>query len=116
MSDIELQQPERAVHEAEDQINDFVVDVFKKTGVRISKDDPVLSLLFLHEKIQKKQSDLLKDDFTTLADAFKSVLSSLEEENIQRFRKIVDTCGDLDNEIKEAIEHGKNEINETAVL
>ncbi|STK10705.1 Uncharacterised protein [Escherichia coli] len=30
MSDIELQQPERAVHEAEDQINDFVVDVFKK--------------------------------------------------------------------------------------
>ena len=29
MSDIELQQPERAVHEAEDQINDFVVDVFK---------------------------------------------------------------------------------------
>ncbi|ASE51140.1 hypothetical protein VWK32_24350 [Escherichia coli O157] len=116
MSDIELQQPERAVHEAEDQINDFVVDVFKKTGVRISKDDPVLSLLFLHEKIQKRQSDLLKDDFTTLADAFKNVLSSLEEENIQRFRKIVDTCGDLDNEIKEAIEHGKNEINETAVL
>ncbi|HCT6369279.1 TPA: hypothetical protein OT497_004465 [Escherichia coli] len=116
MSDIELQQPERAVHEAEDQINDFVVDVFKKTGVRISKDDPVLSLLFLHEKIQKRQSDLLKDDFTTLADAFKNVLSSLEEENIQRFRKIVDTCGDLDNEIKEAIEHGKNEINNTAVL
>ncbi|EEA6807451.1 hypothetical protein DAO86_22570 [Salmonella enterica subsp. enterica serovar Enteritidis] len=116
MSDIEFQQPERAVHEAEDQINDFVVDVFKKTGVRISKDDPVLSLLFLHEKIQKRQSDLLKDDFTTLADAFKNVLSSLEEENIQRFRKIVDTCGDLDNEIKEAIEHGKNEINDTAVL
>ncbi|MCZ5009206.1 hypothetical protein O5903_00755 [Escherichia coli] len=68
------------------------------------------------KKIQKRQSDLLKDDFTTLADAFKNVLSSLEEENIQRFRKIVDTCGDLDNEIKEAIEHGKNEINDTAVL
>ncbi len=48
--------------------------------------------------------------------SIKNVLSSLEEENIQRFRKIVDTCGDLDNEIKEAIEHGKNEINDTAVL
>ena len=54
MSENIQQQPERAVFEKEEQINNIIVDIFKNTGVRISKDDPVLSLLFLHEEIQKK--------------------------------------------------------------
>ena len=40
------QQPERAVFENEEQINNIIFDVFKNTGQRITKDDPILSLFF----------------------------------------------------------------------
>lgn len=116
MSENIQQQPDRAVFEKEEQINDIIVDIFKKTGTRISKDDPILSLLFLHEEIQKKQSALIKEDFISLTEAFRSVLSSMEQQNIQRFKNIVETCGDLDQEIKDAVGHAKNDLNETAVL
>ncbi|MHA6187790.1 hypothetical protein ACXYV5_20790 [Escherichia coli] len=116
MSENIQQQPERAVFEKKEQLNNVIVEIFKNTGVRISKDDPVLSLLFLHEEIQKKQSSLIKDDFISLTEAFRNVLSSMEQENIQRFRNIVETCGDLDKEIKDAVDHAKNDLNETAVL
>ena len=116
MSENIQQQPERAVFEKEEQINNIIVDIFKNTGVRISKDDPVLSLLFLHEEIQKKQSLLIKEDFISLTEAFKNVLSSMEQENIQRFKTIVETCGDLDHEIKDAVDNAKNDLNETAAL
>ncbi|HCR2156292.1 TPA: hypothetical protein OND32_004274 [Enterobacter asburiae] len=116
MSENIQQQPERAVFEKEEQLNNVIVEIFKNTGVRISKDDPVLSLLFLHEEIQKKQSSLIKEDFISLTEAFRNVLSSMEQENIQRFRNIVETCGDLDKEIKDAVDHAKNDLNETAVL
>ena len=62
------QQPERAVFENEDQINNIIVDIFKNTGQRISKDDPILSLFFLNSELQKQQSKLLESNFISLKD------------------------------------------------
>lgn len=111
MSDITLQEStEKDSDEYDNKFNEFIFDAFKKTGNRISKDDPVLSMLLLHEAIQKKQTDTLNANFIALSEGFKHVLSSLEEENLQRFRKIVETCGDLDKEIKDSIDSGKSEL------
>ncbi|HAO3424536.1 TPA: hypothetical protein IHN78_004508, partial [Escherichia coli] len=43
----ELKQPEKAV--SSEDIDNFIVDVFKETGHKISKDDPVISLIFLNQ-------------------------------------------------------------------
>ncbi len=50
----ELKQPEKAV--SSEDIDNFIVDVFKETGHKISKDDPVISLIFLNQKIQKNSA------------------------------------------------------------
>lgn len=109
----ELKQPEKAV--SSEDIDNFIVDVFKETGHKISKDDPVISLIFLNQKIQKKFSNELQANFTALSEGFRQVVSSVANDYIQRFQNIVETCGDLDNEIKEKIEEGKNELKETRV-
>ncbi|EGE4625879.1 hypothetical protein DKL94_000889 [Escherichia coli] len=109
----ELKQPEKAV--SSEDIDNFIVDVFKETGHKISKDDPVISLIFLNQKIQKKFSNELQANFTALSEGFRQVVSSVENDYIQRFKNIVETCGDLDNEIKEKVEEGKNDLKETSV-
>lgn len=110
---VESKQPEKAV--SSEDIDNFIVDVFKETGHKISKDDPVISLIFLNQKIQKKFSNELKENFIALSEGFRSVVASVEDNYIQRFKNIVETCGDLDNEIKEKIESGKIELKETRV-
>ncbi|EIG3304025.1 hypothetical protein F1Z57_004933, partial [Escherichia coli] len=97
----ELKQPEKAV--SSEDIDNFIVDVFKETGHKISKDDPVISLIFLNQKIQEKFSNELQANFTALSEGFRQVVSSVENDYIQRFKNIVETCGDLDNEIKEKV-------------
>ena len=109
----ELKQPEKAV--SSEDIDNFIVDVFKETGHKISKDDPVISLIFLNQKIQEKFSNELQANFTALSEGFRQVVSSVENDYIQRFKNIVETCGDLDNEIKEKVEEGKIDLKETSV-
>lgn len=109
----ELKQPEKAV--SSEDIDNFIVDVFKETGHKISKDDPVISLIFLNQKIQEKFSNELQANFTALSEGFRQVVSSVENDYIQRFKNIVETCGDLDNEIKEKVEEGKNDLKETSI-
>ena len=106
------QQPERAVFENEDQINNIIVDIFKNTGQRISKDDPILSLFFLNSELQKQQSKLLESNFISLSEGFRHVLTSLENENLQRFKDVVESCGDVEKEIQETVEKGKDELTE----
>ncbi|MGC5341096.1 hypothetical protein ACPXBC_31565, partial [Escherichia coli] len=57
----------------------------------------------------------LQANFTALSEGFRQVVSSVENDYIQRFKNIVETCGDLDNEIKEKVEEGKNDLKETSV-
>ena len=95
------QQPERAVLENDEQINNIIVDIFKNTGQRITKDDPILSLFFLNSELQKQQSKLLESNFISLTEGFRHVLTSLENENLQRFKEVVESCGNVEKEIKE---------------
>lgn len=106
------QQPERAVLENDEQINNIIVDIFKNTGQRITKDDPILSLFFLNSELQKQQSKLLESNFISLTEGFRHVLTSLENENLQRFKEVVESCGNVEKEIKETIDKGKEELDE----
>lgn len=109
----ELKQPEKAV--SSEDIDNFIVDVFKETGHKISKDDPVISLIFLNQKIQKKFSNELQVKFTALSEGFRQVVSSVENDYIQRFKNIVETCGDLDNEIKETSVEVKEKLTDDII-
>ena len=106
------QQPERAVLENDEQINNIIVDIFKNTGQRITKDDPILSLFFLNSELQKQQSKLLESNFISLTEGFRHVLTSLENENLQRFKEVVESCGNVEKEIKETVDKGKEELDE----
>ena len=106
------QQPERAVFENEEQINNIIFDVFKNTGQRITKDDPILSLFFLNSELQKQQSKLLESNFISLSEGFRHVLTSLEQENLQRFKEVIASCGNVEKEIQETVEKGKHELDE----
>lgn len=61
------------------------------------------------------QFPIRQANFTALSEGFRQVVSSVENDYIQRFKNIVETCGDLDNEIKEKVEEGKNDLKETSV-
>ncbi|HFW6633014.1 TPA: hypothetical protein ACICG8_004769 [Escherichia coli] len=106
------QQPERAVFENEEQINNIIFDVFKNTGQRITKDDPILSLFFLNSELQKQQSKLLESNFISLSEGFRHILTSLEQENLQRFKEVIASCGNVEKEIQETVEKGKHELDE----
>jgi hypothetical protein len=106
------QQPERAVFEYEEQINNIIFDVFKNTGQRITKDDPILSLFFLNSELQKQQSKLLESNFISLSEGFRHILTSLEQENLQRFKEVIASCGNVEKEIQETVEKGKHELDE----
>ena len=71
-----------------------------------------MSLFFLNSELQKQQSKLLESNFISLSEGFRHILTSLEQENLQRFKEVIASCGNVEKEIQETVEKGKHELDE----
>ena len=51
-------------------------------------------------------------NFISLSEGFRHILTSLEQENLQRFKEVIASCGNVEKEIQETVEKGKHELDE----
>ncbi|CAL1226465.1 hypothetical protein PS35CTX_1140 (plasmid) [Escherichia coli] len=84
----ELKQPEKAV--SSEDIDNFIVDVFKETGHKISKDDPVISLIFLDHKTGETATETLTQ---------RELVARLKQHIPEKFFKMVRYFGFLANRV-----------------
>lgn len=113
MSDATVtEQPGGAVSlpENENYFDEIIVEIFRKTGVRVSKDDPVLLAALINDFSFKKQQDTFDKQGVVLSEAFREVIEGSGEQLTERVYKIVEAVQEVEKEIGESVESGKTDV------
>ncbi|EGU3395803.1 hypothetical protein H3J60_004531 [Salmonella enterica] len=106
------EQPEKAasIPENNNYFDEIIVEIFRKTGVRVSKDDPVLLAALINDISFKKQQDTFDKQSIIISEAFREVIESSGEQLTDRVLKIVEAVQEVDKEINSSVESGKNDV------
>lgn len=90
--------------------DEIIVEIFRRTGVRVSKDDPVLLAALINDFSFKKQQATFDKQGEVLSEAFREVIEGSGEQLTDRIYQIVAAVQEVDKEINESVESGKNDV------